>query len=246
MHLVDHLFMFLLFVVQPILGAWEFRRFIRRIEAGEPANRVGLYRQTMWVEWTALTVLACAWFLTGRSFAELGFTKPTGVGFWVGAGLVALVSAYLIFVWWQTRSMSPEEKAEHKESLGALRHFLPHGEREFSSFIRVSITAGIVEEVIYRGFVLWYLLLVMPAWAAVVVSSVVFGLGHSYQGRKGMVRVTLVGAVFAVLYLLTGSIWVPVAGHILLDVLQGGIVVNILRDEAKGDNRSVERSGRGN
>jgi membrane protease YdiL (CAAX protease family) len=239
MQLVDHLFVLLLFIVQPVLGAYEFRRFIRRVEAGEPADRIRLYRQTIWVEWLALAVLGGAWHLLGRPFADLGFVRPAGSGFWIGAAFVALVSAYLAFAWWQTRSMSPDKKAEHRDSLGDLRHFLPHDEREFSSFTRVSITAGIAEEIIYRGFVLWYLLQLMPAWVAVVVSSVIFGLGHSYQGNRGIARVTLVGAVFAGLFFLTGSIWVPIAGHILLDVLQGGIIVNILGGKAKAAHQAA-------
>ena len=62
----------------------------------------------------------------------------------------------------------------------------------------------------------------MPMWAVVVVSSVAFGLGHSYQGAGGMVRVTLIGLVFGALYVFTGSIWIPIVAHVILDVLQGG------------------------
>jgi len=235
MHLVDHLFIVLLFVVQPVHGALEFRRFIHRIEAGEPANRVRLYRQTMVLEWLAFAVLGGAWLLLGRPFAELGFEAPGGGGFWLGAAFVALVSAYFAFAWRRTLSMSNEEKLKHRGSLGALQHFLPRNERHFRNFTAVSITAGIVEETLYRGFVLWYLLQVMPVWAAVIVSSVAFGLGHSYQGVNGVARVTGVGAIFAALFFVTGSIWVPIAGHILLDVLQGGILLNIFRDDASAE-----------
>lgn len=235
MHLVDHLFIFLLFVVQPIHGAFEFRRFVQRIEAGEPANRVKLYRQTMLLEWIAFAVLGATWTLLGRPFAALGFIAPGGNGFWIGAIFVALVSAYLAYAWWQARSMDQAEKAKHRDSLGVLHHFVPQDERDFRSFAAVSVTAGIVEETLYRGFVLWYLLQFMPVWAAVIVSSVVFGLGHSYQGINGVARVTGVGAIFALLYFTTGSIWVPIAGHILLDVLQGGMLLNIFRKKKTPD-----------
>jgi hypothetical protein len=42
-----------------------------------------------------------------------------------------------------------------------------------------------VGEIIYRGFVTWYLGSFMPLWAAVIVSPVFFGLGHRYPGRAG-------------------------------------------------------------
>ncbi len=85
----------------------------------------------------------------------------------------------------------------------------------------------------YRGFVLWYLFQLMPVWAAVIVSAIAFGLGHSYQGSGGVVRVTALGLAFAALYILTGSIWVPIVGHILLDALQGLSIVEVLRKDER-------------
>ena len=48
-----------------------------------------------------------------------------------------------------------------------------------------------------------------------------FGVGHAYQGAAGIVKTGLVGLGFAGLYVLTDSIWVPIAGHIIWDLLQG-------------------------
>ena len=67
-------------------------------------------------------------------------------------------------------------------------------------------------------------------WAVVGVSALVFGLGHSYQGFGGIVRVTLVGIVFGGYYLLTGSIWLPILAHALLDILQGATLLEYLKD----------------
>ena len=109
---------------------------------------------------------------------------------------------------------------------------LPRTRRDLRHFIGLSITAGIVEEIVYRGFVLWYLGLFMPLWAAVVVSSVAFGLGHSYQGARGGLRCGLIGLVFAIFYIVTGSIWLPIIGHAILDILQGMSVIEILRKDS--------------
>ena len=61
--------------------------------------------------------------------------------------------------------------------------------------------------------------------------SVAFGLGHSYQGAGGAVKTGLVGLAFGVLYVATGSIWVPIVAHIVLDVLQGAAIHEILRKD---------------
>jgi len=246
-HLVDHIFMFLLFVVQPIHGAWEFNRYVERVKAGEPANRVKLYRGTFVLEWVAFGVLAATWYLLRRPVADLGFVSPGGINFWIGVALLAIVSALLLHTWRQSKTMSTEDKAKQKQSFGKLEHFLPHTDRDYRLFFGLSITAGIVEETIYRGFALWYLAQFMPIWAAVVASSVVFGLGHSYQGAGGMVRVTIIGAVFGAFYIFTGSIWLPILGHFLLDALQGLGILEVLRkdDEAmqhQGDLPGVSNS----
>jgi len=229
MHLVDHVFVLLLFVVQPISGAITYRRWVARIKAGEPANRARLYMQTLAVEWVALAVLGCAWYLLGRPAADLGFVPPGGNGFWIGAAVVVLATGSLLYAWRYTMTMTQEQKDKQIEPLGDLVHFLPRSNRDFRYFVAISITAGIVEEILYRGFAFWYLAQVMPIWAVIAVSSIAFGLGHSYQGASGVAKVTLLGLAFGILYVATGSIWLPILAHAILDILQGAGIVEVLR-----------------
>ena len=48
---------------------------------------------------------------------------------------------------------------------------------------------------------------------AVVLSSVIFALGHGYQGAAGAIAVGIIGALLAVIYLWRGSIVAPVVLH---------------------------------
>lgn len=232
MQLVDHVFILLLFVLQPVHGAFEFRYYIARARAGQPVERVRVYRQTAAVEWIFLALLIAAWIDFGRPFADLGFVMPVGAGFWSGVAVCIALTGYLLYSWHRAKNASAAEKATCADSLGDLRIFVPHTRRELRDFYAVSITAGIVEEVVYRGFVIWYLGLYMPVWGAVVVSAVAFGLGHSYQGASGVLRTGLVGLAFGALYVVTGSIWLPIIAHVLGDALQGAAIREILaKDE---------------
>lgn len=230
MQIVDHVFILLLFVVQPVNGVIELRRYLRQIEAGEAPDRAKFYLQTVIIEWLAFAGLAAIWFYYDRSLTSLGFTQPGGTGFWIGAALLLLGIGFLVRTLRSVKSITDEERLEHRESFGHLVHFLPHTRRDLRTFYGVSLTAGIVEETIYRGFVLWYLTQLMPIWAAVVVSAIFFGLAHGYQGANGVVRVGLVGLAFGAFFVLTGSIWLPIIGHVLLDALQGATTFEILRD----------------
>jgi membrane protease YdiL (CAAX protease family) len=132
--------------------------------------------------------------------------------------------------------MNEADRSKQIAALGDLAHLLPRTGRDFRYFVALSITAGIAEEILYRGFALWYLQLYLPLWAAVLVSSTAFGLGHSYQGIAGVLRTGLAGLAFAILYLVTGSIWLPIAAHIAVDILQGAAIFELLR-RTQGDVR---------
>ena len=242
---VDHLFVFILIVVQPVYSAISYRRYLKRIEAGEPADRVSLYRFTSVAQWLALAALIATWYWLDRPYSALGFVSAGGVGFYIGAALIIAVSGGFFYGWRKTKTMTDDEKAKQVDSLGKLVHFLPANKRELRAFLGLSATAGIVEEIIYRGFVIWYLALFLPLWGAVVLSSVLFGIGHSYQGVGGAIKTGLAGLAFGALYVITGAIWLPILGNILLDALQGLAVHEILGPGTKKGNPETLEAQKG-
>lgn len=98
---------------------------------------------------------------------------------------------------------------------------LPTTARGRRGWAALSVTAGVTEEVTYRGLVLLTLALLLPTAdprVVVVVAAVLFGLAHAYQGWTGMLATALAGAVLAGLYLATGSLVVPMVLHVLVDL----------------------------
>jgi uncharacterized protein len=225
-HPFDHVLLLLFAVVQPVASVISFRRYVAR---GPDPDRVRLYRRTLALEWSALAVLSAGWMGLGRSGASLGFVAPAGAGFWAGAALVLLLIAVLVQAWRSARRLDEAGRRKQISALGKLVHFLPRTGRDYGYFALVSVTAGIVEEVVYRGFLLWYLSLHLPLWAAVLVSSVIFGAGHSYQGPAAALRTGLAGLAFAILYVVSGSIWLPIVAHAAVDLLQGAMIFEVLR-----------------
>jgi membrane protease YdiL (CAAX protease family) len=229
MQFVDHIFILLLFIVQPVNGVFEFRRYEARAKAGQPLNRLRFYRQTALTEWIFLAALGAAWFIYGRPIKDLGFETPGGYGFWGGAALLVLFTGYLLYFWRAMMKASDTDKAKHTESLGKMAQYLPSTSDELYGFLGVSITAGIVEEIVCRGFVFWYLGQFLPLWAVVIVSSAAFGFAHSYQGANGALRCGFIGLAIGIFYVVTGSIWLPIVAHVLMDALQGAAIHEILR-----------------
>lgn len=232
MHVVDAIFLLLLFVVQPIYGAYSYNKFLSDIAAGKQADLISEYRETMIMEWCAMFVLAIAWLLLDRPFSDLGLLSSGPTQVWNGAAMTAVLVAVILFGWQYTARMSDEEKLKQKNGLGGVIHFLPQNNRENNYFIGLSFTAGIVEEIVYRGFLFWVLSLYMPMWLVVIVSSAGFGLAHSYQGISGMAKTMAIGLLFATIYLRTGSIWFPILAHILMDVLQTATIRELFKTRA--------------
>ncbi len=214
-------FLLVLFLVQPWYGRRAWVKLQASIAAGEPVNRVLIYAQTMAVQWAVFLLLLAGWWFLERPFAWLGVHDTIGAGFGVVAVLGFTALAVLGVLAWRRRRASDAEKREQRDKLGDLAPILPQDDRDLRAFFALSVTAGVVEELLYRGFVLWMLAQWMPLWAAVVLSSIAFGLAHSYQGRDGMLRTGAIGLLFAVLFIASGSIWLPMLFHALFDMVQG-------------------------
>ena len=75
------------------------------------------------------------------------------------------------------------------------------------------------EETIFRGYLLLrFQPILRSATASVLLSSVIFALGHGYEGTAGLATVGTMGAVFAVVYLWRGSLVAPIVMHFLQDI----------------------------
>jgi membrane protease YdiL (CAAX protease family) len=95
------------------------------------------------------------------------------------------------------------------------------GRLERSVFALLAVTAGVCEELLFRGFGIAYLRWLWPGSprvAVIAITAVAFGLVHLYQGPRGVVLTGLVGAYLAWLVLSTGSLLPAMVIHALLDL----------------------------
>jgi membrane protease YdiL (CAAX protease family) len=103
-----------------------------------------------------------------------------------------------------------------------LLHLLPDTTSERIAFIGLSLSAGICEEVVFRGFLLAALMPVLGnTLAALLVSSFLFGVLHAYQNIFGVLRATLLGSALALPYALAGSIYPAMVAHTVIDIVGG-------------------------
>ena len=65
--------------------------------------------------------------------------------------------------------------------------------------------------------------------AAALLSAIGFGLAHAYQGLANVPRIIVVGGIFAGLYWLTGSLWLSMLLHAVVDMLQGRAIFGAMQ-----------------
>ncbi|MFC1778559.1 CPBP family intramembrane glutamic endopeptidase [Pseudomonadota bacterium] len=226
---LDHLYVLIFAVIYPLVAFFSYQRILRLIEQGHEPPRNKLYLETIIGHWAIMFLGVLLWLGLGRSWKSMGFSFDPDWLFYLGALLGGSVIILLVMQIKGLKSVSDERIQSLHEQLEPVKPILPHSRSELHMFYKVSITAGIVEELLWRGVLIWYLSHYMPVWAAAIISAVGFGLAHSYQGVTQVPKVIAVGAVFTVLYLMTGSIWVPMILHASLDILQGRLVYEAVR-----------------
>ena len=85
--------------------------------------------------------------------------------------------------------------------------------------------AAFMEEMVFRGWltarVAEIIGLTRGAWiAAVIATSIIFGVAHLYQGLSGMIATGLNGLLFGAAYLASGrNLWCAILAHGLTDTI---------------------------
>jgi membrane protease YdiL (CAAX protease family) len=80
-------------------------------------------------------------------------------------------------------------------------------------FAAVAVIAPLLEELLFRGLLQNSLAHKLPIWAAIALSALVFGAMH--MDLYAMPPLVLMGAIFGVIYHLTGSLRVTIALHMI-------------------------------
>ncbi len=205
----------------------------RRLETIAGAHRRSLYVRSMAVLWMLALVTLYAWWRHGRPFDALGFQLPPGI-VTTSAEIVCVMAAIAIVV--RLRKMatwSLEKKAALRGRIGAVAVVVPRTKSELALFLGVALTAGICEELLYRGFLFAVAAPFVTIYGAAVVSAIVFGLGHTYQGVRGIALTAAVGLFLGAFYFLTGSIVFPMILHVLIDINGGVSGYLLLRSDEK-------------
>ena len=225
--ILDYVLLSVLALYVPIKGYYETARSKNENGEEEPVAPRKMYISTLRLLWSLTFAVFAIWFYHDRPYGGLGFLGPVGPAlFWtwgaVGAGCVFLaVQAYLA----GASDKAAKSLMQQLEGQDGILDILPKTAADRRLFNFLSLTAGFTEEIIYRGYLIWLLSFHMPVWAAAVASLVVFVLGHLYQRSAGaIIRVAATGAVFTIVYLVSGSLLPAMVLHAAVDLASNATI----------------------
>lgn len=228
---------------QPLLGARRYRRFREEV-AVDPSTRVRYYLAVIRREWFWFALVGITIVLTSAPLADFGLTSPFDWGITlilIAVGLLSIASGLVILL----LRLRTTRKTSLVSGIAPVRDLLPRTRAERSLWLALCVSAGICEEVVFRGFLSWYFLVIMtligwqvPFWIGLIPSTLIFGLNHIYQGKRGVLLTTLAGALFAYCYAITGSLLLSIILHALIDIRNVFIAPRLL-DARKKQEESV-------
>lgn len=196
--------------------------FQRQAGVGHPApqghpSAAPLYLSLIAAEWGLFVYVRKGLRRSGTTLSEL-----VG-GRWAGPRDVlvdVVLAAAVMSLWWGLNAAW--ERWAGPSTAVSIRPFLPRGAVESLLWIVLSASAGICEELVFRGYFQRQLAaLARGRWLAVPLQAALFGIGHGYQGARACAKIALYGAILGALALWRRSLRPGMIVHAATDILGG-------------------------
>jgi len=206
----------LLMAPLPALMVLQARQ-LAQLDAPLPRNAA--YISSIASLWALALATAAMAAMSQFDAADLGIITVTAARF---ISITILLTLGAIGIQFLFRALGANETE-------VLRALLPQSVAERWLFVAVSATAGICEELIFRGFLQHALTQATSSpWIALVLASGTFGIVHAYQSSVGALRATLLGFLLGIPVVLGYGILPSIAAHTLVDILSGIVLARWL------------------
>lgn len=185
------------------------------------AKAVPIYLTAMAMDWA---LLYYCWIAVHHHGGGLGTLSGGRWTSWKSLAIDTGIAVPFWLLWegtaygvhWLLSLVTGSDVAKTVDSL------LPQNVFEILLWVAVSVTAGICEEMAFRGFLQrQFHALCSNLVVAVLAQGLVFGLFHSYQGWRNVVVISVLGALFGALAAWRGNVRANIVVHAWSDIWGG-------------------------
>ena len=204
----------------PIAGYLLFRRLKKKSDSGLNSRKIRTYTYVILSEWMFVFGLIWLNYKHGYSIVELGENFGNLNSTIITTAVLLAIFAVMAYLNVQQIRQMNLDKLEAE--LGPLKMFLPSNRSESIVFILIAFTAGICEELLYRGWLQnMFVYGTGSVWIGLLLGAVIFGFGHAYQGKLGIVQTGIYGLIFGAVFLFTKSLVAGQVLHVVIDSVNG-------------------------
>jgi membrane protease YdiL (CAAX protease family) len=207
------------------VSAWRGAIASEQMRAVVNPDRIHIYTRTLFFEWlmftivivgvrfsgsSLLTVLGKRWSSAGQLLRDIGIAAA----YWIVSTLILSIAAG------HAQGTAPDR---------AVQFLLPQGGLEMTLWTAVSVSAGICEETVYRGYLQrQFIALTKSVPAGIILSAAAFGAAHAYKGFWGAAHISLEGVMLGILAHWRGSVRPGMISHAWGDFF-AGVLARVLK-----------------
>jgi membrane protease YdiL (CAAX protease family) len=175
-------------------AVWAIRGMIRADQLRSMAhpNHMVMYSQTIFFEWFLFALVIVGLRLGGSPLSTVLGERWRSVPEVLRDIGIAMVFAFVSMMIVTTIGQVLGADGSGRR----IQYLLPQGGLEMTLWMTVSISAGICEEAVFRGYLQkQFMALANNAPIGILLSAVAFGLAHAYQGWQWVILIGLEGVM---------------------------------------------------
>lgn len=181
------------------------------VRMADPHGLAGLFGATGIAVLVIAVYLACCRWIERSGNDELppgALARELPLGLLIGAGLFTAMTAIVA-------------------ALGGITIERVNGMGALWAMLGLAITSGTIEEILFRGILLRHIEAMLGTWAALVITSALFGLAHLANPGESLFAAFAIameaGILLGAAYLWTRRLWVPIGIHAAWNFTQGWV-----------------------
>jgi membrane protease YdiL (CAAX protease family) len=231
-HWVDHIIAFLFCIAIPLYAARQRTKGASFINFSSDQKK-RIYISGSFSLFIMGAIVISVWLIFKRPLAELGLTQPGNFQSWWWLAIIFIL-VYLL----DTAVTLSTKKGIDKtvDDWKKRTPFLPTKNGELPEYFLLCFSAGIFEEIVYRGYLINYCCDLFEGsnyqqMIAVLLPALAFSIAHFYQGAKAVLKIFFLALFFGYLFIYSGSLLIVMILHFLIDAVGGLLTIKYMKNE---------------
>ena len=229
---VDHILAFIFCIAIPLYAAKQRSKGFSNLNFTSEQKK-SIYISGSFSLFIMAVVVMAVWLLFKRPLAEIGLTQPVNFRSWWWL-VIAFALVYLLDT---VTTLSSKKGIDTTiDNWKKRTPFLPTKNKELPEYFLLCFSAGVFEEIVYRGYLVnycWYLFdgYNYQQLLSVFLPAFVFSIAHFYQGGKAVIKIFVLAVFFGYLFIFSGSLLMVMILHFLVDAIGGLLTIKYMKED---------------